>query len=231
MGNLEVDDIQPGRKNYRDMNSCPNCGTILTQVLTRTRKCLSCKETIYVRSKQTLYSQPYLTREQAHIVDALKDIEWRNVTIDLFKKESAKLSKEFGQKAGDGDTLWRVYHNLLGRYARVSEFDSVSWVYSAMASYLSQEGKDSKKLQAEAKRAYLMWIKQPSKGSFGQHDDVKVLIDVPDFECVQCKKQAGKQLGVDVAIKEMPLPCDGCVHTVGKNGIPYCVCEYVAIYD
>lgn len=203
---------------------------MLKKAPVRNAKCPDCKKKIFVRTKQKLYRESLLTKEQADVTDEFRVLcEAHGLTQNRFKQTKKLLTKEF-QKRGfsgetsDADVLWRIYNDLIISYGKERQFDQVSYIYASMAGHLSRRGKDSFNLQVESKKAYLAHLKNiPVEDK----DKLKVTIDAPNHECAVCKKLNGKEISIDEAISKMPLPPKKCTYLIRKGEAPFCVCGYV----
>jgi len=200
--------------------ACPYCGVILNKIPKRKTKCPECKEYIYVRSKQTLFSSHFLTKEDAVAVDAMRELAGFGIDKNHYSRKKANLSKKFGQEPNSQDVIWGLYNNLI---SKVQDYNEASMIYYSMALFLNKLGKPYFSVLKQSRKAELKGINKRIIKA--------VRIQNSGDSCEACKTIDAKIFTVEQALKEMPLPCKECTYSLqgGKPG--FCRCYYELIID
>ena len=135
--------------------------------------------------------------------------------------------KDYEKKARlTADKEWADLNRRVAEHSKSRDWDSLSYVYFQMALQLREEGKDFFSILQESARFSLRRF---------QEDGIKrvKISDSGDASCPACRKKADKVCSVDVALKEMPLPCKDCtfdLHNIGSQ-MGWCRCRYIGLLD
>lgn len=205
--------------------SCPYCGGVLKKEPKRTTKCPQCGKSIYPRPKQPFFSKPLLTEYESLISDTFQSLTNTvgfDVTLDTYKITQANLSAKFKTQASWSDVTWSIFNQLAFKFAKVGDLEHLSAVYSGMANFLWHSHKDFRKCMSESVRHQLLLFKRYGfktarvyAYSFGG--------------CKACEALTDKTFNVDEALKNIPLPPEGCTCILDKNlEAGYCVCSLAA---
>jgi hypothetical protein len=200
---------------------CPYCSVRLPKAPARSVACPSCKKTISVDLKQTLFPRPLLRRSESLTVgeyQRLLEAPGWGVTPERFRTTQEALSERFGQAASYDDTLWTLYGELSLQFAKAGDLENASLVYHEMARHLYARGKDFFPTLQEAYKVRMQGWKM---GGYGMAE-IRA-----SGECPACKSMDGKRFSPSEAMKLMPLPAKDCQ----CQGSGYCTCRYVAVAD
>lgn len=209
---------------------CPHCKGKLEKVPQRKKKCPLCGKPMLVRRYPDTNQRLLVTEGEAKEIDNLwhkryekekwmDDLQQYGIGEKDYKKHQVKLAKAWGKEPNQRDVLWSIFNTLLvGR----RDLQEMAGIYSSMASFLDEEGKDFSEVLEEHHRTVLQDLKQ--------HGFTKVIIKYSGgglMGCDACKAQDGKTYLIDDALREMPLPCKSCSYIMGgKSG--FCRCFYQA---
>ena len=119
--------------------SCPSCNAVLQKKPVRKTKCPSCSKNIFVRSTQKIFPSFFLSEDDARAVDWLKKLEMFGIHEGEFLDKKKELCDKFGGRAKSTDIIWSLLNGLI---AKTKKFDELSMVYSQMAWFVYEEGKD-----------------------------------------------------------------------------------------
>jgi len=198
--------------------ACPNCGVILNKIPKRKTKCHECKEYIYVRSKQTLFSSHFLTKEDAVTVDAVRELAGFGIDKNHYIKKKAILAKKFGREPNSHDVIWSLYNS---RIPKVQDYNEASMIYYSMALYHNKLDKPYFSVLQASHRAELK--------AMNRRIIKAVRIKNSGDSCEACQKLDGKIFSISQALKEMPIPCKQCTYSLQGGKLGFCRCYYELI--
>ena len=182
---------------------CPYCGFEFDPPPARQRKCPSCGETVYVRTRPADRQRVLATAEQ---VEAMK------------KEREAERRKK-------SDVAWadlnKKLHEAMGR----SDWHEMNMLYFQQALQLFEEGRAHLRIAQESRKAALRRYQADGMNS------VEILT-AGDESCPSCQALQGKRLTVEEALAEMPIPNPTCTMWKDEGQeAGWCRCLYVAVID
>ena len=148
--------------------------------------------------------------------------ELRNLgTTDRdYDRMNASLSKRFGKPASPADTAWGLFNEAI---TRTHDPNDLKMVYYSMALFLHREGRDCFEMLRRSKELELKILQHS-----GVVDKVQIL---PTAGCDACKRQHGRVLTINEALRRMPLPCTECTTKLYDSPHSFCRCVYGAELD
>lgn len=213
-----------------NQTNCPYCHATLYPVPTRKKKCLSCGQYIYVKTRPSDRLRVLVTDEGAKQIDS----EWNQIQaeqnikrmLDGFRinqkeleAEGKQLSRNFGHPASTRDTIWAILNRRSIELIKRKDWQQLSSLYYSLAMFLHDEGKDCFHLLQESRRCELK--------NYQRIGYSKVSIwDAGDSSCAKCQALNGKEFTISDALKVMPIPVANCDNTYG-----FCRCTYSEISD
>jgi hypothetical protein len=230
--NEELRDSIPKKK--KETFCCPYCDTILDKKPKAKEKCPYCNSFIYVRTLPLTGQLKIATEKEKNRIDkdlrawmefeALK--EWTDLSDKDFINAQEKLKEEFDFDPPFRDVVWRLYHELA--WGSKNDPERQSSIYYAMAIYLEKEGKFPFKMLQLSNNAKLKALKKE-----GHVNKVRIstMGHEPGGACDLCRKNEGKVLTIDHALKTMPIPNPECSYKFKKNHYSFCRCVYNPIVD
>lgn len=199
--------------------ACPHCKNILKQKPQRKKKCPFCGNDIYVRSKQKIFSSPFLNKEDALAMDWLKKLGDFGIKDSDFINKRKELSEKFGKEAKSTDVIWGLFNELI---LKTKDLCLLKTIYYSMALFLNEDGKDCFTILQQSAKMELMRFKQE-----GFIEKVKILTAGKD-SCEACRCLENKIFTIEEALKKMPIPCKECTHKIHNNKKSFCRCCYLA---
>ena len=152
-----------------------------------------------------------MTEEEAHIRDELVRLEKYGITRKDFDKAREALARQWGRTASVNDTFWKLYNEWLGKNRTL---DWSITLYYEMGRLASMEGKDWRPYVRQALTIHLNQLRKVGAKT------VRIDNGTNDSNsCRGCKSLKGKQVSIDTALKEMPIP------TLCESDFP-CRCNY-----
>lgn len=151
----------------------------------------------------------------------LRSLGQYGVTESDFDKTKDTLSKRFGKEAPARDVIWGLFNQVI---TQTKDPTTLSGIYSQMALFVNEEGRDSFQYQELSTKMSLFQLKQQTQGVT---EKVEVVTCGKD-SCPECQKLSGKVFLIDKALEEMPIPNRKCSYKFGEERKPYCRCLYVA---
>lgn len=202
---------------------CPYCGEVLAQRPKRKKKCPACKNPIYVRTDPETGQKILTTEESAQVMDWLELLEDYRITKQDFLTQKRRISKKFGTEATDRDVIWSLFNDLVIQRAAAGDFRTAEHVYSDMATFRQEEGKDPFHQLQQASRMELMDLTESGctkvKTSTCNDDDV----------CPSCRNLERQVFKIDDALEVMPLPNKNCTTDLEYGSRGRCRCGYVCV--
>lgn len=141
----------------------------------------------------------------------------------LYEKTAEKLEKQFNIKPSERDILWGIADALIVEKNKVNDLQGLSSLYFNMA--LCAYGLDEPYYQMKKESLKMGLMNEKNNWNIKQ-----VKISSGDDCCELCKKNDGRVLTIDEALKEMPIPAKECTTGVRVNSSHgWCVCYYEPI--
>lgn len=159
--------ITEGLKNTLNRRSigndkpvCPYCNTKLEKMPSRKKKCPSCGDFIFVRTRPSDKKKILVTAEQAEQVDEQWSIvngthEEYLARKAEYEKTKNKLAKRFGTDPSDNDIMWDIYNRQRLKYARGLKWGLYRNTIFSMAEILRKESKLDRALELYLEVCYL----------------------------------------------------------------------------
>lgn len=95
-------------------------------------------------------------------------------------------------------------------------------VYYQMALFLNKLGENHVPV---LRKAAEVWLLNEQRNPYGP---CKVQIsDCGEGSCSACRKQHGRILSIDEALRLMPVPCKDCTTELYSPGLGFCRCSYI----
>jgi hypothetical protein len=205
---------EPSPKSVIDAK-CPYCNTPLDPVPTRKKKCPSCGEFIYVRTRPSDNQRILVTEEDAKSLDALKNL---GVSQKEYQDIEKQLSQKFRTAPSQGDIVWTILNERLISAMKKNDWQQMGMLYWSQARLLYELGKEFFRPGQEAARCVLR-----NYQSMGVRK-VEILTAGDSYCCEKCRALKGKVFTVKKALETMPIPVMDC-----EKG--WCRCLYVSAVD
>jgi hypothetical protein len=144
-------------------------------------------------------------------------------SYDIGEKEYNRYKEELlrkDPKFTDSDVIWGFFQKLK---LKDNSLDYLKSIFFHEALFLYEEGRKPLVQLREFHKIELINFKDSGV------KQVKIL--TCEDSCDSCKKNEGKILTIDQALKEMPLPCKGCSFEFKKSKKGWCRCCYQAVYE
>lgn len=210
---------------------CPYCSSVLTVIPQRKKKCTVCGNPVYPRYHYLTKERLFLTQEQVNKyeqevsayyarLEIIQVIRGLGYSEEDFQKAKDYLKKKDGFEPSDRDIYWQFSHERLSLLMKQADFPGMSSVYYQQALFADRENRDFKRLLRESIRCELLGLKQSRVVN-----KVEIL-DAPD-SCEPCKKQHGRILTIDEALREMPIPHPSCTSPMIGGRPGFCRCRYI----
>ncbi|MDM7999421.1 MAG: hypothetical protein QUS33_05315 [Dehalococcoidia bacterium] len=211
---------------------CPYCGVQLRSAPKRKRKCPSCGQYIFVRTRSSDNQRLLLTEEQAKRFDVergelrylnrwLGVLEDYGVTKTDFEIRKQERSEYLGVRASDSGTIWEIFNRLATNMTTASARDGqdgLDALYYSMALFLNEEGRDSFGMRQQSAKAALE--------GYRRSGIMKVKISANDDSCTACSLLNGKVFTIAEALRTMPIPCKECAGRPHRKDTAFCRCTY-----
>jgi hypothetical protein len=192
----------------------------------RKKKCPSCGEYIFVRTKQGLFPSPLLTEQDARVVDhfqRLKGSEGPGIGQADFLKERQKLAQQLGTEPESGDVAWSLCQGILHRFTRAGR-PPPSPLSFEMALLLYGQGRDFLELLQQSARTTLT---QYAGWGVAERVEIRAIPDACDF----CRRLSGRVLTIEDALDQMRIPCRECSFELSPGKPGWCRCSYVPVVE
>lgn len=201
-----------------DRPCCPYCLKVLKSSPTRRVRCRFCRNIIYIKPKQTIFTTTLLKKDDAIAVDYLKALAKFAVTESDYLAEQAELGKWFGEAVNSTDVIWSLFKQVS---SRTRDLELLKSIQHTMALFLKEGDYDCYSLlQRLVKRQLLDFQKKGIK---------KVRIQTAGIDsCSACRQLEGKVYTIKRALQEMPLPHKECSYKLSGVIKNFCQCEYSA---
>ena len=181
---------------------CPYCSFEFSPPPTRRRRCSSCGNTVYVKTRPSDRQGILATTEQAEAIEQ----EWAR------------------EQRRTADAAWADLNKTLLAAMKRSDWQEMSGLYFEQALQLFEEGKPHFNVAQEARTAELQGYL--SSGVVAQVQ----IITTRDKSCPSCQTLEGRQFTIEEALAQMPIPnpvCDTWKDEAHTNG--WCRCLYVPV--
>lgn len=214
-----------GKEEPHALVGCPYCGTVLDPPPKRKRKCPSCGQYVFVKTRPSDRQRVLVTEDEAKKIEAewertnwldrwLRDLESLGVTREDFEKER---SKRVGGKTGDRDTIWALFN----RVALESMKAGRSGPYWSMAMFLEEEDRDFLTLRQQASKENLQEYERS-----GVVKNVEVL--AAGNSCPSCAALNGRVFTIEEALQTMPILCRECTYKLRDDSARgWCRCVWL----
>jgi len=204
------------RLESQTQSSCPYCESPLKDVPKKKKKCPTCGNYIYVRTKQNLFPSLLLTEEDALAVDEFEKLKAHGVTKGNFTSEKNRLSKEKKAEVSSIDVCLNLYNKLI---LQTKDPNLLRALYFEMALFLYSINRDFfNHLQMSAKMELMAYKQQGVKS-------VSILT-CRNVSCPECQKLSDRVYSIDRALRENPVPCKTCSFELHKGIKGWCRCQY-----
>lgn len=213
--------------------ACPSCGVVLETAPQRKKKCPSCGEYIYVRTRPSDRQRVLVTEagvkaiqrewEADHFISKwISSLERWAITRTEYELGKDRLSKRFGQEASDRDAIWFIFGELCRKKAL--DWQSLHELYHSMAVFQNESRRDCfKLLQISAKMS--LYANRQSLAKFGITFKLRVRTG-GEQSCIACRLLEGKEFTLEEALEQMPIPVRECTHTLYDEKRGFCRCWY-----
>lgn len=200
---------------------CPYCGYMFESSPKKKTKCLKCKNYAYVRTTQTLFDTPILTKDDALVSDLFKDVfESRGINRNVFLNKRKELSKSLGHTTDSIHTIFSLCDDLIQKGLQQKNYHEVKMIYYSMALFQNRRGVPTYELRKECAKYELLSYKE---NKFSEYVEIPI---TQANKCENCKKLEGKVFSIDEALISMPLPCKDCTYTLYDKEHGFCRCFY-----
>ena len=198
-------------------SSCPYCESPLKDVPKKKKKCPTCGNYIYVRTKQNLFPSILLREEDALAADEFEKLKAHGVSQRNFTSEKNRLSKEKKADVSSIDVCLNLYNKLI---LQTKDPNLLRSLYFEMALFLYSINRDFfNHLQMSAKME-LMAYKQQGVRSVS-------ILTCGEASCSECKKLSDRVYTIDKALRENPVPCKACSFRLHGGRAGWCRCQYI----
>lgn len=218
-------------------SACPYCGVILPKPIGRKKKCPECKNDIYVRTTQDLFSSSALTSEQVTHVDfymVLKNILMATKNDYIAHEKQLKQSWNT-KKVNTYDVLWSMYNDIKLLERNIDKTAEREWQLTEM--FRNKQGADIGAASYQAARGhnpvpYLEGAQEYSIKMARLHENAKGLT-VHAYDCCDaCTKFHNKTFSLDFIEKNKVLPIKTCTRPYADNSkFVFCTCSYSEYYE
>lgn len=230
-------DVQRPTQKLPFSKTCPYCGTILDKPIGRKKKCPECKETIFVRTAQDLFSTSALTKEQVAHVDFYTAMKYKLMTTKEDYKKHEKVLKEkwSTSKVNTYDVLWSMYNDpkLIQRnvdkdgdrrYATIQVLRNHQMITFDAAKYQAARGHDPSSYLKTAHN-YSLQMAKINEGVKG--------LTVQCYSCCDtCTKFHDKTFSLDFVAKNEVLPIKTCTRPFEDGSkFVFCTCSFREYYE
>lgn len=215
-----------------DRTVCPYCGVVLDKRPKRKKECPHCGNYIFLRRKPGCQDKVFVTESEAQAIDeenrrAARRDHWMTILGQFgviqsdYERMKRQLRRRFKSEPADGDIIWGLLNKLT---TELADLQDLRMLYGHQAHFLAWEGRDFLTPLRESYKCSLLHLKQAGCKS------VRVCAMGPGQACQPCQQQDGRVLGIDAALREMPLPCRDCATEInGRQG--FCRCQYEGVYQ
>lgn len=195
---------------------CPYCGVKFEKPPTRSQKCPSCKSKI-IRRKDQQGSIILLTDAAGAEYDTreayLNAADLCGITRQQLIALEELTEKETGTKSTIKECFWGMANAALEKALKSRNHSKAADIYQQQALMFTREGGNSKPFWKNFYKERLCHDKMISRritSAFadGQKELNVELLGIPD--CEICKSKSGQLIKIDAAIKNPPLPIEGC---------------------
>lgn len=229
---------------------CPYCGEELHLSPQARAKCKSCGQWVYPNKSTFLFDHDPVTEEQREVARAVKGAI-RNFALSRedVSRIREELEEQFGHEPPPGDVLWRCWNELL-----TSQPDREAEIRLEMARQRHREGEDPAehlerireivKRRGEDPRSTLTQVAR-FKAKIGEDPapDMKLhhRVQLEEYRelgsetveihalgngCSSCQDLHGREMSIDKALEEMPLPNPDCTYTPDEAEETLCRCSF-----
>lgn len=166
---------------------CPYCGVVLEKMPGRKKKCPSCSNDIYVRSRPE-DGKPVLVKDSEHpVVEAYRQVRRAISDGGLFEENDlpqarAALRKQFGHEPSEGDVLWRLFNDKSMELAKYRNWGLYRNLRLTMAEHLIAEQRDAAAMQMFLEVCYLDLNGPTNRGDMDPDPELESMFPIWDPE-------------------------------------------------
>lgn len=244
--NTSIDDaINQVKEKYASLESkivstspnCPYCKSELEKMPGKTKNCPHCQNQILVRTSPITHNKVILANENVAKIEKLwseyrYSIKWikklnqrYGVRSSVFSKKTTELSRKFGSEPNYPDVIWGVFNDLAIKMMKKTpvDYEQLSGLYFSQALFLYEDNKPFFKVLQESNKMFLIRYQQMGVNK----------VEIPSYNdsCEHCRKNGGRVLTIKQALKEMPIPKEGCTHELEKGKPGWCRCMYQPVLN
>jgi hypothetical protein len=211
------DALKP-RNLPRRTDTCPHCRTKLDPIPQRKKKCPFCSKVIFVCTHPSIRKKVLATEEEAKRIDnerlyrsLLKEFE---ISEREYRNHEMRLKERYGRVPSRADVVLAVLNARILTGTVDHDWNRLQDLYRGQVRLLLNEDRNPFVPLREAARCQLL--------SYQVERTVRrvEIMATPD-SCDKCKREDGRCLGLDEALRTMPIPVEDCA-----NG--HCRCTYTA---
>jgi len=206
---------------------CPYCGYRFDVMPQRKCKCPDCKQVVCPKSTPEHREKRLMTEVEAEEAEGLWD-KYQQRRSALFTLSSFGLSEthlEEQLKTGGKSAADVVAALLLSVAESATDLHDRKMAFYQLALAAEREGHAFCEHLANAAMCELLRYQQSGV------QKVEILSAGEGNACPQCQSQNGRVLSIVDALREMPIPCSHCIHTLVGDAPGFCRCCYVAAFD
>ena len=222
-------DILANSESIGEFDKCPHCKNKLDVIPKQKKKCQTCGNYIYSRTRPSDRKKVLVTEKQAKEFDVewsqtISLSKWKNnliqnsITDEQIEERRKQLSKRFKQEASYNDTIWSLLNDLVVKY--INDNNKLAGLYYSMALFLNEEGKNPFDMLYQSKKMNLMNYR-----NVGLLKNVEI-ISAKKVSCPECNKFNGKIYKIEEALREMPLPNKKCSTHLHGGKFGFCRCVW-----
>lgn len=201
---------------------CPYCNHKFDNSPKSKTKCPKCKNYMYVRTKQTLFDTPILTKDDALVSDLFKEVfESRNMNRNLFLNKRKELSKSLGRDVDSVQTIMAMCDDLIVSLIEEEKYHEIKMIYYSMAIFQNRRSEPTYDLRREGVKYELLFYKND-----GITKNVRIAKSNFEKTCENCKRLAGKVFSLEEALQTMPIPSKECTFHLFDKNHGFCRCYY-----
>ena len=215
------EEVRPPRDQGTEIQSaiCPHCGTELSPIPRRKKKCPECGHFVFVRTRSEDGIRLLLTEEQALFHDYYKRLEHHGIDNKVIYNVRQRLAKQFNIiEPFDGDVIWAALNEKLMHSMKAGDWNELKLLYHTEADFLRDTDKPFFRVLQESVRAELRGYEERGASAV----EVRGTIGAAYENCNSCNQVKGKRMSVAQALDSMPIPPPDCA-----NGM--CRCWYAPI--
>jgi len=203
--------------------ACPSCGVKLEVTPQRKKKCPSCGQYIYVRTRPSDRQRVLVNEEEANRIDD----EWQKINVmqrmaeygiskQVFDRIKEQLTQRFGVEPDFNNVIFVFLTERLVYATEKSDWATIQSSSFEMAVILHDWDMDCFKWLQESKSAEL-------KGYKAMGVQKVDILTCGEDSCDRCRALHMKRFTVSKALELMPIPVKDCEN----DG--WCRCDYLPV--